>query len=378
MIIRMNRLHISQIDTFFASGIYPIEFLFYFKNSVKTNRIRAALKKIAATFWPLFGTYDAGIIRFNGYDEAACFEEEVCKEAFNIDASHDEIYQTYAHAVPTRLKKLFFLKIMQYNNGTVLLPKLNHLGGDGYSYFYFLSLLAAISQRSYIPFKKGIMRHAFKPDHNRTILRHFQLKDIPVAPFREQGSLRIQFEKVNRDSVHARVKAIAADSGHSVSTNDVLSAMILKKSAERQKELFGETVQLTIPVDVRRKIKEYGPKFFGNSLQFNLISFRKTDIMQMDSQKIAVRIRQAMPAVSKKDYLDYLAAIEEMISKKQTEKLRPYDPDRGCLVTNLSKMPVNRLNFGSGNPDLVFPLTIAKNSAAILADPNNFILRLAY
>jgi hypothetical protein len=36
-------------------------------------------------------------------------------------------------------------------------------------------------------------------------------------------------------------------------------------------------------------------------------------------------------------------------------------------------MPIQKLNFGSGNPAFVFPLTIGKNSAAILADKDNFL-----
>ncbi len=57
---------------------------------------------------------------------------------------------------------------------------------------------------------------------------------------------------------------------------------------------------------------------------------------------------------------------------------RPFDPARGCLVTNLSKMPAERLDFGTGGPAAIVPLTIEKNSAAILARGENFVLRYAY
>ena len=85
-----------------------------------------------------------------------------------------------------------------------------------------------------------------------------------------------------------------------------------------------------------------------------------------------------MPEISTQSYKDYLQSLENIISKKQTDLLRPYDPETGCLVTNLSRLPANRLNFGSGNPDLIFPLTIGKNAASVLADDKNFILRLVY
>ena len=57
--------------------------------------------------------------------------------------------------------------------------------------------------------------------------------------------------------------------------------------------------------------------------------------------------------------------------------LRPYDPDRGCLVTNLSRMPIQRLDFGAGSPGLVMPITIGRNSVAMLADREDFLLRFA-
>ena len=93
---------------------------------------------------------------------------------------------------------------------------------------------------------------------------------------------------------------------------------------------------------------------------------------------MARKIRQNMPDVNKKNYLQFLLDIESDISNSRTEKLRPYDPEKGCLVTNLSKLPSNRLNFGTGNPDFIFPMTVGKNSAAILADRDNYILRMVY
>jgi hypothetical protein len=374
----MKRINISQIDALFASGIYPIEFLFFYKNGIKTAKVRAALKKLVSAFWPMFGAYDAGAICFEGYCEEACFEEEASQKAFDRQASPNDIHQAYCRALPADLKRLFLFKIIQYQNGTVLIPKLNHLAGDGYSYFYFLSLLAAMAQKSYFPFKKQIIRHAFKPHHRRTILKDFQMPDISLPPLRERDSLTIKFEKVSRNSIRDRIRTIAANAGHSVSANDVLSAMIIKKSVAMQLEQFGATAQLTMPIDVRRKIKEYGSKFFGNGLQFSVMEFTAADLKQWDTNEVAVRIRKAMPVINKETYLVFLAAIEAMIDNKQIDQLRIFDPERGCLVTNLSKMPINRLDFGSGNPDLVFPLTIAKNSAAILADQDNFILRLAY
>lgn len=70
--------------------------------------------------------------------------------------------------------------------------------------------------------------------------------------------------------------------------------------------------------------------------------------------------------------------LEQSIAEREKTDLRPFDPDNGCLVTNISRLPVARLDFGTGVPELLFPLTIEKNSAAIMADKQKFILRFAY
>jgi hypothetical protein len=41
-------------------------------------------------------------------------------------------------------------------------------------------------------------------------------------------------------------------------------------------------------------------------------------------------------------------------------------------------MPTDKLDFGRGKPAFIFPLTIEKNSAALLTHQKNYLLRLAY
>ena len=89
-------------------------------------------------------------------------------------------------------------------------------------------------------------------------------------------------------------------------------------------------------------------------------------------------IRFFFKVITKRSYLNYLENIEAIISDGQTHKLKPFDPEHGSLVTNLSKLPVNKLNFGAGEADFIFPITVEENSAAILAHRENYILRLAF
>ena len=218
----MKKINISQVDTIFANGIYPIEFLIYYKNRFNTKKIRAALKKLSSSFWPVFGEYNKGIISFDTYSEEDCFDEITIDRTFDVEESAEDIYEKYSPMNPHEPKKLFFLKIIQHNNGTILIPKLNHLAGDGYSYFYFLSALAALSQTTYLPFKKSLIRTVYKPHHQRTILKEFRFKESVAKLLPEKGPFTIEFEEISKKAVRTIIKNVAAELNQRISTNDIL------------------------------------------------------------------------------------------------------------------------------------------------------------
>jgi hypothetical protein len=178
----MKKLNISPIDAIFSNGCYPIEFMLYYHKKIKTGKIRSALKNLSSDFWPMFGEYDNGIIYFEKYMESRCFEEQIVEEEFNSTESPRNLYDNYCRINPTDPQRLFHISILQYQDGTVIIPKLNHLAGDGYSYFYFLSLLAAVCREASIPFKKYFIRSQFKPHHQRNILKEFRFENIGLKP----------------------------------------------------------------------------------------------------------------------------------------------------------------------------------------------------
>ena len=373
----MKELNISQVDSVFANSSYPIEFMFYYKKNLDSVKLKKQLKKISDMFWPAFGEYEDGVIRSVRYKELAVLDEVISDDLFPVDASAEEIWQKYSVINPEKTDRLFYLSIMQFKNGTVLIPKMNHLAGDGYSYFYFLSALADLSKGIHDPVQNNSSASLIKPSHHRTILKEFRYKEIGSKVLAHKEEFSIEFEEIPKSTVRSIIKAVASDSIHRISGNDILSAMVIKKMAGIQKEYSKDDFQLTIPIDVRRQIKEYGINYFGNGLMFNVTNFKKSDLEKLNISEIAIEIRKSMPDISNERYLEYLLSIEIIIAQRQSKKLKVYDPRIGCLVTNLSMMPANKLNFGTGDPDFIFLLTIEKNSAAILSNRDNYIIRLA-
>jgi hypothetical protein len=374
----MKTVNISQVDALLLNGNYSIELLLYYKNGVDTKRIRRALRNLSLPFWPLFGEYKDGVISFEKYSEAECYDEDAVDQEFVIPQTEKEQLDVLSHYNLPDIRKLFLLKVIQFPNGMALIPKMNHLAGDGYSYFYFLSALAALSRSSSFPSKSSLMKLFFKPHHRRTAVRDFSLKGVELVPSHQNGKFTVRFEEILREDVQSIVTKVSDTKNLRVSLNDVLSAMAAKELVRVQNEFFGECVELTIPIDVRRRVKEFGRRFFGNGLILHRMTLKKADIEKLHVMDIAVQIREFMPSVSKQSYVEYLAHLEGILSERRWEKFRPFDPRSGCLVTNISRLPLEKLDFGTGKPELVLPLTVEKNSTAIMAKKENFILRFVY
>jgi hypothetical protein len=372
----MKKVKISQIDTLFVNGSYPIEFLFYYNYKIHSKTIRKALKKVSLSFWPLFGVYGNGWIHSSKYLEEKFLRETVFKEDFDYTLTVMDIWEKYNNVNPQKMDGLFFMSILQFNNGTVIIPKMNHLAGDGYSYFYFLSLLAAMSKSFYIPFKKYAIRQLFSPKLNRTVIEDFYFDKTNIKEQFKHQNCKIKIEKVNKTYVHQEIKKIITNNNINVTANDILSAMIFKRTVDLQKSTNNNHFTLSIPMDVRRQVKELGSKFFGNGLMFHHLTSNTDEIDNYNITELALNLRKSLPKMNKALYVKYLADLELKIDESSIHSLEPYDPEKGCLVTNLSKMPIQKLDFGSGGPEFVFLLTIGRNSTAILADKDDYLLRL--
>jgi hypothetical protein len=229
-----------------------------------------------------------------------------------------------------------------------------------------------------VPFKSTVMSLALKPHHRRTVLRDFLFQGADLKPPPQGGHFKIVSDEVARRDVQTVIQEAVSSAGLRISTNDVLSALAMKKLVKAGAGSWAEEVRLTMPIDVRGNVKEYGRGFFGNGIMFHTLTFKKERLEIVAAQEIAVEIRRSMPLVSREIYVGFLRKLEEMLSLGRLDEFRPYDPERGCLVTNLSRLPADRLDFGAGLPKLVIPLTVERNAAGILAKKEGYVLRLAY
>lgn len=372
----MKEIPISQVDALFADGSYPIEFLFFYEKVFDTKRLRNSLNRLSTPFFPLFGDHRGGKILFERYHEQYHFDEESKDQELDLTefkVSSPDLITRYAQKGS---QHLFFLKVIRYRNGMILIPRMDHLAGDGYSYFAFLSILAALTQPPKFPLKSPILAAIYRPRHHRTVLRKFSFSDTGREPFRPEADYTIEHIEIPCQEIRTLIRNTASREGARISSNDVLATMATKRLVELKPDSWADEIELTLPIDVRCHLKEYGRRFFGNSLMLHTLKFDKKQLVQSPPEEAAVRVRSSLPEITRQVYLKYLEKLELLISKKDWKRFRPYDPRSGCLVTNLSRLPVDRLDFGSGPPRTVIPLTVEKNSAGIMRNQDNYVLRI--
>lgn len=376
---RMKEISISPVDALFANGAYPIEFLFAFKGGFSTKKLRRAMRALVPLFWPVFGDYRAGVIVFDRYREEDVFDERSVGRALDAAGLAEAGLETLSEFGCEGPRRLFFLKATRFTDGLVLVPAMNHLAGDGYSYFFFLSALAALTRAAFLPLRAPFLRAVFRAHHRRAALGGFTYRgaDGPPAPVAPVERVTVESREVPKTDVQALVREAAA-SGLRLSSNDVLSAMVVMRLAEVRGPAAEAVTRLTIPIDVRGQVPDLGRRFFGNGIMLHTMDLGGPTRGAADLKELAARVRGSMPRVSRDSYIGYLAGLERLVAEQRWDEFRPFDPDKGCLVTNLSKMPMEKLDLGTGPPAAVVPLTVERNAAAIMARGDKYILRISH
>ncbi|NHJ05238.1 MAG: hypothetical protein EAX90_10460 [Candidatus Heimdallarchaeota archaeon] len=373
---QMKKLNIPQVSTFFANGNYPIEFLLYFPYKIHTKRLRRALKKMSQQFWSAFGSYDNGIITEREYLESEYYDESIVNESFDSTIAQEEMYFAFGNLIPKSIPRLFYLKVLHYTNGTVLIARMNHLVGDGYSYFYLLSVIAAATKRGVMPLLPTILGFISKPKIYSKLHENFHFIEKPPERIANYDDLVVEVKEIEQAETRNQAKKTSERTGVRISTNDILCAQLLKLILKSKNQIPTEDFGLVIPVDMRRAVPDLGQRYFGNGLILYRVSFTKDEVTNKTVEELATKIRENFPERNEQRYKEFLNEIEDWINTKKLENLGLYDPEKEFLVTNLSRMPITKLDFGSGPPEVIVPLTRGKSGAAILIQDDKFILQL--
>jgi NRPS condensation-like uncharacterized protein len=369
---------------YFVSRRFPIEFVLFYPYRIQVKPLKKALKKVASLFWPFFGEYTNGEIKALTDLEDDWWKEETIEKNFDPTKKNDNLHNEFGteylkllqyskNFIPPR--RLCQFKLIHFQNGTMLIPTMNHLVGDGYSYFYFLSVLAALYRKRKLPFASLLIGNIFKPRLTRTKNKNFQVPKDNIEGYCPDEKLTVEFIDFKKTEIQQKALQASEKSGLRISTNDILSAIEVLSIFDSQSNENPSNFHLIIPIDVRRGVPEYGKKFFGNGIMLLKILFQSTEMANSTIESIAIRIRKSFPNVNQESFELFNEKLIQWISTGNYDNLLPYNPKTDCLVTNLSRIPFKALNFGDGRPTLVAPTTIGRGSTLVLSNQDSYILR---
>jgi hypothetical protein len=354
-------LPLSPSDyVFCGENRYPVTFLFWFEKRQDFRLMKASLVETLEQFFPLKG-------RLVESGDSYLIEEDISSPLGSA-----EFVETEVSAFPDRedsnamLKlavpvdhsigqSLARFKLVQGPQGSLLSASISHGVADGFSSLLFLVSWAGRSRGVMLP----------PPVHNREILTprdtmfgdlsadavlrrtgFTMLEGVPQAPAAEE------YEEIFFDNdMLSRERAQAeSEIGHKVSRNEIVTALTLKHCAEAWHRP-GDRIRLNSAVDMRRFIPELTPFFFGNAVRGSCFEVSYEEIMQFPIGRFAAQIHGINTQIGRPEIDDSLRCLHGLRitgGLKATKSLHVWHPSRGLLVTNLTRLPLNEVNFGLG------------------------------
>jgi hypothetical protein len=152
--------------------------------------------------------------------------------------------------------------------------------------------------------------------------------------------------------------------------NDVLTAELWRRYVTRREEGEGNPMTyMSCPVDFRRILRQVPRTYFGNALCFATAPIAYERLAEASLGELALLIREAVHRV-KQDYvatsLETLERLRRQRGLDVMEEIHGVPPRHGILVTNISRLPMQGLDFGAGIPTGFRALSSNQRGAAIL------------
>ncbi len=268
------------------------------------------------------------------------------------------------------------ITLTQTPNGSVLAVSISHALVDGFSYFHFLSSWARICRGERI----------LPPHIPRDVLASTQRLSKPISAsdiysncglFLGDRRTDLPANQVHIEKLFLSDETLSswlseAGETHQIafSKNDVITAFLWKKYLPQWiKENDNPTTYFTCPFDFRRVKTGFPKNYFGCALCFATAEIDLHGLLKASLGDLAALIKEAVGKI-KDDYisnsLNTLEGLRQQQGMAAIEKIHLRHPQHGMIVTNLTRLPIRDMNFGTGAPFNFLAFVDVINSAAIL------------
>lgn len=349
---------------YFEKPQYTMSFLFDFPVQQDFDAMRASLARVLERFYPLKGRIELGahgtyqIVEDVSNPWGAAVFEVRDHGADRGPEVGNQLLPLSEGVGPGPGGPIAKFVLHQFCERSVLSTSVTHTIADGFSYFFFLASWAAETRGVQLP----------GPAHQRKLVganasAHGDLS--PAGIFARTGyslldrsgldpqALR-RYESVRFSDAELQQHRDEAERelGHKVSVNDIVTALLLKDCATRWHQP-GDSVRLTCQYDMRRLLPNIEPLFFGNCTRGASFDASFDDIVHSSPGRIAKLVKQAVACIDRTAAEDSVSCLQRLSVEQglsTTRKLHVWHPDFGSLVTNLTRMPLDQVNFGRGGP----------------------------
>lgn len=381
---------LTPIDyVFTGTSAYPVGFVFHYRYRIDEDRFRDALARTLAQFPPASSRLERISevdYRLRADPQGLVFEHVVQRDC----AADERPFHTYLESAETREgEPLCRLRLTETADGTTLGISFSHVVADGFSCFYFLSELAKAFDGQTISTpeldRSWYQARTFPLPERLSRAETIALTGFArAAPRRAVPQSAVFWEtlllgEAELDDLLARASAAAPVR---LSRNDVLTAHLWKTYVPKWNA--GATLDLAsfcLPFDARRFRDWVSGRYFGNGICLAGGTLDSERFQQADLTELALLVRHTVAKVTQ-DYVctsyDAFEAIRQRDGLEAMQEFHVNDPDGGILVTNLSRVPLERVDFGQGQPFSFGTVTNAPRTAIVLPAEDGVKVEICY
>lgn len=374
----MNVFPLSPVDYIFTGiGSQPITFAFSYDKILDPDLLKKGLDE-TLKYFPILGSK---LVKISDID----YEFHISGDGLTVDvlesnSTFEEGGSIDKYIIPVNSiagKSLTKITLTQTPGGSVLAVSVSHALVDGFSYFHFFSAWARICRGKSI-IKPSLVRDILLSDSNKSE-KTITSNDIYTncGLFHEGKRRKSQNEPVyierfliSKDTTRSVLEDTKNEPGISLTENDIITALLWQKYIPGWcKENKDQTTYVTCPFDLRRVLKGLPGNYFGCALSFATASINLNALIETSIRDLAILIRDAIRKVKNNYILKSLATLENFRKQKGAEAMAEIHfrhPHHGIIVTNLTRLPIGSLDFGSGAPAGFISYVDVLGGAAIL------------
>jgi hypothetical protein len=272
--------------------------------------------------------------------------------------------------------------------GSVLAVSMSHALVDGFSYFHFLSSWArqCRGDKFLAPSHERDSWVSRWPAVANNISAETMLNACGLFYEGEKRATALDPLRESRlflADTALRAMMQEARQGHekAISENDVLTAHLWKSQLPVWKHLDKNSVSyLTCPFDFRRVYPGFPKNYFGCALVFATATLSLAKLSTCSLGEVALVVHEAVRRMQEEyitESMQTLHSFRLQHGVQGFEHVHLRHPQRGLIVTNLTRLPVRDLDFGYGAPTGFSTRMEFHNSAAILPAENGVEILLA-